>query len=89
MGVAAANAAGAPAGLPPVGLPAPGAPPAPAAPQAGGLPAPEAPAAPPYMVRMQPDGSSIYVIPSPDGDLIKDIVLGVNPAPKLKTPAAK
>jgi hypothetical protein len=32
---------------------------------------------------MQPDGSSIYVMPSPDGDPINDIMLGRNEPPKL------
>jgi len=45
--------------------------------------APPAPQAPPYTVRLQPDGSSVYVMPSPDGDPGKDIVLGVNKAPAV------
>ncbi len=73
---------------PPAGLGAAMAPPAPAAPMGPppGLPAmppPSAPAAPPYTTRLQADGSSIYVIPSPDGDPGKDVVLGVNPPPKI------
>lgn len=59
--------------------------PAPMDPMAGMpmMPAPSAPPTPNYEVRMQPDGSSVYVVPSPDGDVAKDIVLGVNQAPKL------
>jgi len=97
MGKAAADAAGpilppppiaaGPGPMPPAGALPPPMPPAPAAPEAmnppGMFPPPQAPAAPPFDVRMQPDGSSVYVIPSPDGDKGKDIVLGINPPPKL------
>jgi len=60
------------------GMP-PGAPPMPPAPPQ----APAAPQGPAWTVRPQADGSSVYVIPSPDGDPSKDIVIGMNPAPKL------
>lgn len=40
-----------------------------------------------YTVRMQPDGTSVYVQPSPDGDPTKDIILGVNKAPKIQPQA--
>ncbi len=57
-----------------------------------GLPSPGAPAAPPYTVRLQADGSSVYVLPSPDGDPAKDIVLSRNEPPRLpkafQTPSA-
>lgn len=64
-----------------------GPPPAPAgAPQGPpGFPPPGAPNEPPYEVVLQPDGSSIYQLPSPAPGM-PPIVLGVNPAPKL--PAA-
>jgi len=95
MARVAADAQGAPSVIPPIppmaGGPGPtppaGALPPPAAPEAmnppGMFPPPQAPAAPPFNVRMQPDGSSVYIIPSPDGDPGKDIVLGINPPPKL------
>jgi len=71
---------------PPAALAA-GAPPPPAAMPMGStlpaMPAPSAPAGPPWSVALQPDGSSKYFIPSPDGDPAKEIVLGVNPPPKL------
>lgn len=57
-----------------------------APPMAGPLPTmppPSAPSAPPYSVELQPDGSSIYFVPSPDGDPMKKVVLQVNKAPKL------
>lgn len=44
-----------------------------------GMPAPNAPAAPPYTVRLQPDGSSVYSLQTPNGE----VVLGVNPPPKV------
>lgn len=62
---------GAPSAMPP----APG---ATAMPQTG-TPQPQTP----YTVRMQPDGSSLYTIPSPDGNAAQDIVLGLNPPPKM------
>lgn len=71
---------------PPAALAA-GAPPPPAAMPMGStlptMPEPAAPAGPPWSVALQPDGSSKYFIPSPDGDPAKEIVLGVNPPPKL------
>ena len=75
---------------PPAGAPMgmQGAPPPPSdmmatAPTMPSLPAPGDPAQPPYTVRLQADGSSIYVLPSPDGDPAKDIVLSRNEPPKL------
>ncbi len=65
-------------------LPLPGA--SPAGPATPMPPLPQAPAQPPapsYDVRLQPDGSSVYVMPSPDGDPSKDIILGVNKAPAV------
>ena len=47
------------------------------------LPAPGAPAQAPWQVRLQADGSSVYVVPSPDGDPTKDIILGRNEPPKM------
>lgn len=87
---AAAQSAGQPVGMPPM-PPAGGAqmpaaqanPTTKAMPIMGGMPAPSAPAAPPYQVRLQSDGSSVFYIPSPDGDQSKDVVLGRNDAPKL------
>ncbi len=69
------------AGAGPMPLPPPPAmPPAPGA----AAPIPRAPVAtPPWSVRPQPDGSSVYYMPSPDGDPSKEVILGVNPPPKL------
>lgn len=47
------------------------------------MPPPSAPAKPPYSVRLQADGSSIFYIPSPDGNPVNDIILGKNDPPKL------
>lgn len=63
--------------------PAAGAPPPAAAGmmgQAGAMsfPEPGAPAEPPFDVRLQPDGSSVYVTKTQP-----EIVIGINPAPKL------
>ena len=76
----------------------PGSPgPAAATPPAAAVPAAPAPAgAPPapfptpgtkpfWQVRQQPDGSSINYIPAPDGDPSKEVILSVNPAPKIPT----
>lgn len=90
MARAAAQSAGQPLAMPPIppvgGAQMPAAqasPTAQAMPIMGGMPAPSAPAAPPYQVRLQSDGSSVFYIPSPDGDPSKDVVLGRNDAPKL------
>ncbi len=64
--------------------PAPEGAPAPA-PSAGAMPPPAADAGisqPPYNVRLQPDGSSVYELPSPAPGM-PAIVIGVNPAPHL------
>lgn len=100
FGKLASQAAGSPANLLPP-MPSGGAaPPPPAMPMPSAampvgplpmMPPPTAPAAPPYSVELQSDGSSRYVIKSPDGNQANDIVLAVNPPPKvpkaLQTPA--
>lgn len=43
------------------------------------FPAPSAPSTPPYDVKLQPDGSSIYLMNGANGP----VVLGVNQAPKM------
>lgn len=47
------------------------------------FPPPGAPSAPPYQIAMQPDGSGKYYVPSPDGNPLNDVVIGVIPPPKL------
>lgn len=66
----AAGPVGTPSGMPP----APGAQPMPQLGQ---------PQQPPYSVRLQPDGSSLYYTPSPDGNAANDVILGLNPPPKV------
>lgn len=96
MGQTALKAQGASTALPPLPPPVKGAmalPPLPSAPPpipAGAPPmapqtAPVAPPPPaiPWQVKQQPDGSSVNYVPSPDGDSSKDIILSVNPPPKL------
>lgn len=68
-----------PVGAPPAGAPL-GMPPAP-----GAQPMPQVgqPQQPPYSVKLQPNGSSLYYVPSPDGNPANDIVLGLNDPPKV------
>ena len=68
-----------------MGAPAPTGPPPAAMPPQGGMPSlpPSGAPAAPYTVRLQPDGSSVYVMPSPDGNPANDIILSVNAPPKL------
>ncbi len=90
MGQAATSAAGAPTGFPAMPPPSGGAaappaqanPPAQAAPSQQ-MPAPGAGLPSGIVVRMQPDGTSVYVMPSPTGDPSQDVILGLNPPVKI------
>lgn len=46
----------------------------------GNAPLPPVPQKPPYDVRLQSDGTAVYYTTAPDG---KEVIIGLNPPPKL------